>query len=255
MKRRKWIAYPRYIFRKELALSLIRKNVPAGSKFLEVGCASGDFGITLAGMGYRGLMIDFSDEAADETTKNLKEKKVTNVRFENKDLRGIGVEGKFDLVTLFEVLEHIEDDKAFLYKINELLKTGGKLLCSVPSRQKLWGANDVLAGHIRRYEKEDLTKLFEISGFRIIEFFSYGFPWLNMIKYFRDFVARKVLEKQEQGSRVLRTKKSGLNIIAIETPLFGFISNKYFLFLPIHISRLFNRFDLAEGYLCLAHKK
>ena len=93
------------------------------------------------------------------------------------------------------------------------------------------------------------------SGFEVIKFFSYGYPWLNIIKPLRDKAAQKALEKREDKSRISLTKRSGLNIIVIKTPLFRLISNKYTLFLPMQISRLFNNIDLAEGYLCLAVKK
>jgi len=255
MKDRKWIPYPRYIFRKELALSLVKKYVPSRSRFLEIGCASGDFGITLAKRGYTGVMLDFSSEAADQVLRNLEDREVTNVRFENCDLFEIGTEEKFELVTMFEVLEHVERQEEAFKKANDLLNEGGMFLFSVPSKAKLWGASDVLVGHIRRYEKKQLICLLEGSGFRVVRLLSYGFPWLNVIKYFRDRMARKKLRSQERSSRVSLTQKSGLNVIVLKTPLFRFFSNKYFLFLPIHISRLFNRFDLAEGYLCLARKK
>ncbi len=255
MKKQGWVPYPRYIFRKEIALSLIKKNVPRGSRFLEIGCAAGDFGITLSKKGYAGIMIDFSDEASDEVTGKLKKEKAGNVRFENKEFFEIDTAQEFDLITMFEVLEHIEKDEEALRKVNELLKTGGMFLCSVPSRAKLWGANDIFAGHIKRYEKEELIGLMNNSGFEIVSFFSYGFPWLNIIKYFRDHLADKRLKKNKERSRVLLTKKSGLNPTAIKMPLLKFLFNKYLLFFPIKISNLFNKRDLAEGYLCLAKKK
>ncbi len=38
-----WVPYPRYLFRKEIALLLLRRHVPPGAEFLEIGRASGDF--------------------------------------------------------------------------------------------------------------------------------------------------------------------------------------------------------------------
>ena len=234
---------------------MIDRYVPKGSTFLEIGCASGDFGISLAKKGYSGLMIDFSSEASDEVTRNLKEKGITNIRFEKKDFFEIEAEKKFDLITMFEVLEHIKDDRNALKKINSLLKEGGMFLLSVPAEAKLWGPNDILAGHIRRYEKKELISLLNESGFKIVEFFSYGYPWLNIIKYFRDSVADRKLKKKKVKSKILLTKASGLNPTAIKVPLLRLFFNKYFLFLPIKISNLFNNMDLAEGYLCLAKKR
>lgn len=255
MKNEGWVPYPRYIFRKEIALSLIRKYVPRGSRFLEVGCATGDIGITLSKNGYNGLMIDFSDEASREVMRNMEKEKAVDVRFERKDLFQISTDEKFDLITMFEVLEHIKEDKEALKKVNDLLEQGGMFLLSVPAKRKLWGASDIIAGHVRRYDKEELTYLVKQSGFEVIKIFSYGFPWLNIAKYVRDKMAGRALKKGEGGSKTSLTKKSGMNIAAISIPPLEVFFKKYLLFFPMKISSLFNNMDLAEGYICLAKKR
>ena len=253
MRNKGWIPYPRYIFRKEIALSLIKKYVPRGSRFLEIGCAAGDIGITLSKNGYNGLMIDFSEDAANEVIRNLKKEGLTNVRFEKADFLKIKTQKKFDLITMFEVLEHIEEDKEALRKVNDLLNEKGMLLLSVPAKARLWGANDIISGHIKRYEKEELINLLNQTCFEITQFISYGFPWLNMAKYVRDKMAGKRLKKSSDKNKKVLTGKSGLNVSG-RIPLLEIFFNKYFLFLPMRISSLFNNMDLAEGYLCLAKK-
>jgi len=255
MKKKGWVPYPRYIFRKEIALSLIKKYVPAGSRFLEVGCAAGDIGITLSKNGYNGVMIDFSDEAADETAGNLKREKAKNVRFEKKDFFEIATDEKYDLITMFEVLEHIEKGQEAVKKVGGHLSQGGMFLFSVPAKAKLWGASDIIAGHVKRYDKEELIRLVNDAGFEIIKFISYGFPWLNMAKCVRDRMADRALKKGDGKGRIASTEKSGLNPPAISMPSLEIFFNKYFLFLPMKISSLFNNRDWAEGYLCLAKKR
>lgn len=249
---KKWIPYPRYIFRKVLALNLIKKYIPKNSKFLEIGCATGYFGITLSKLGYYGKMIDFSEEAASAVTKNLKTYNITNVYFEQKDIFDFGDREHFDFIIIFEVLEHIKNDKGVLNKLNSLLKQNGFLLLSVPAKEKLWGASDELVGHIRRYNKNDLEKLLNDTGFRILRFYSYGYPFLNIIKIFRDYCADKKLKIKKNKTKIQLSQESGLNIIRI--PFIKYIFNKYTLFPFIQFSRVFNNFDLAEGYLCLTKK-
>ncbi len=255
MKDKGWVPYPRYIFRKEIVLSLIDKYVPKGSRFLEIGCAAGDIGITLSKTGYNGIMIDFSDEAYDQVVKNLKKEQVTNARFEKKDFLKIDTEENFDFVTMFEVLEHIENETQALKKVNDLLRAGGVFLLSVPSKAKLWGADDIIVGHIKRYEKQELIDLLNQEGFEIIKCLSYGFPWLNISKYIRDKLADRGLRNNKENGRVSLTKKSGLTVSALSVSLLEVFFNKFFLFLPMKISSLFNDMDLAEGYICLAKKK
>ena len=57
------IKYPRYIFRKLLSLDLLRQYVPPPAFFIDLGCGAGDFGITLGQRGYRGVLVDSSDDA------------------------------------------------------------------------------------------------------------------------------------------------------------------------------------------------
>ena len=199
-------------------------------------------------------MIDFSDEAGNEAVRNLKKENVKNVQFEKKDFFEINSGEKYDLITMFEVLEHIEEDKDALKKVNGLLNKKGMFLISVPAKAKLWGASDTIVGHIKRYEKEEVINLLNHSGFEVIKIFSYGFPWLNMVKHVRDKMAGRALKKGKGSDKTSLTKKSGLHISG-RIPLLEVFFNKYLLFLPMRISSLFNNMDLAEGYLCLAKKR
>lgn len=75
----------------------------------------------------------------------------------------------YDLVTMFDVLEHIEDDAAAIRAIStKLLKPGGALLLTVPAHQWLWGAHDVINEHFRRYNASQIARLLQNSGLRNI---------------------------------------------------------------------------------------
>lgn len=66
----------------------------------------------------------------------------------------------FAAVVAFEVLEHIEGDDHLLREIVRVLRTGGRLVMSVPIRESMWTTLDDACGHVRRYEPEALfTKL------------------------------------------------------------------------------------------------
>jgi cyclopropane fatty-acyl-phospholipid synthase-like methyltransferase len=249
-----WVPYPRYIFRKEIALSLINRHVPKGSRFLEIGCASGDMGISLAKLGYEGKMIDFSEEAAGEVLRSLQREQIVSVRFENRDLMGLDDREHFDLVTMFEVLEHIEEDKRAVEKARRLLKDEGVFLFSVPAKRRLWGASDVIAGHFRRYDRTDVIRLMAESGFAIVRLIAYGFPWINVAKHVRDKLAAKALAQSATVDKALLTRKSGLNIESLKSPRLECLFHRRLLLPLIKISCLFNNADLAEGYLCLARK-
>lgn len=67
--------------------------------------------------------------------------------------------GVFDGVFLFDVLEHLEDDRAALSAAGRILKPGGVLVCTVPAYQWLWSAHDEALGHRRRYTVGGLMQI------------------------------------------------------------------------------------------------
>lgn len=79
----------------------------------------------------------------------------------------------------FDVVEHIEDDEAFLTSIRRLLIRGGRFYCTVPAIKACWSHEDIHAGHYRRYSKQSLTRVIQSAGFEI-EFVSSFFSWLTL---------------------------------------------------------------------------
>jgi len=66
----------------------------------------------------------------------------------------------FDVVLALDVLEHLDDDAAGLREGARLLKDAGFLLVTVPAFQSLWGGQDVVSHHRRRYTKQTLYQAF-----------------------------------------------------------------------------------------------
>ena len=71
------------------------------------------------------------------------------------------------LVTALDVLEHLDDDAACLAECRRVLRPEGGLLISVPALQTLWGRQDVLSEHRRRYGSRQLRERVTAAGFRI----------------------------------------------------------------------------------------
>lgn len=85
---------------------------------------------------------------------------------------------------LFDVIEHIEDDHAFLEEMRQLLVPGGRLYATVPAHAALWSEEDAKAGHFRRYTRRSLSELFKATGFEI-EFLTYFFAILPLPIFLR----------------------------------------------------------------------
>lgn len=136
---------------------------------------------TLAERGFSGLGVDLSEVAvrmASETLAGL-EDRVQIVLAGAEDGTG-----PYDCVVCFEVLEHIRDDQAALRRWRALLRSGGRLLLSVPAGPRRWGPSDEVVGHYRRYSRAGLHELLDRTGFRVEHLWCYGFPVANLSQYF-----------------------------------------------------------------------
>lgn len=100
-------------------------------------------------------------------------------------------EASFDLVCAFEVLEHLEDDRAALDGWCRRVRPGGALLLSVPANPHRYGPWDELVGHIRRYRPEGLRQLLVEVGLTAPRTLTFGFPLGYALETARDAVARR----------------------------------------------------------------
>src|SRR5262249_54945078 len=95
-------------------------------------------------------------------------------------------EGGYDLVTLFDVLEHLDDDSEALGKAKSLLGDGGKLVVTVPAHRFLWSPHDVINQHRRRYRRSELRLRVREAGLRLDRmtyFNSYLFPAVYFARF------------------------------------------------------------------------
>jgi SAM-dependent methyltransferase len=85
--------------------------------------------------------------------------------------------GSLDLVTAFDCIEHLDDDRAALSSFHAALAPGGRVFLSVPAWQFLYAENDRVAMHKRRYRRSGLARLLRECGFEV-ERSSYVNAWL-----------------------------------------------------------------------------
>jgi trans-aconitate methyltransferase len=77
--------------------------------------------------------------------------------------------GLFDVVTLLDVLEHVEDDASLLSELVASIAPGGYLLTSVPTWPSLFSSHDVMLKHFRRYVPRELTALLDQAGLVVLQ--------------------------------------------------------------------------------------
>jgi SAM-dependent methyltransferase len=115
-------------------------------------------------------------------------------------------DARFDLLLLFDVLEHVEAESDFLQSVKFHLAESGILLVNVPAHRFFYSDYDRAAGHVRRYSVNHLAKLAEGNGFKIRALSYWGLPLVPLI------LARKAMSmRRTDGKAGFDTRGSTIN--------------------------------------------
>lgn len=162
-----WFVGRRRLFAAEIA----RLGLPADADVLDVGTSTGTNLRMLREQGYRNVAgLDSSAEAA----RWCMQKGLGNVR--QGDVCALPYsDSTFDLVLATDVIEHVERDDIAVQELQRVLKPGGYALITVPAFQCLWGLQDEVAHHKRRYRMRPLLRLIEASGLGRVHSYHFNF--------------------------------------------------------------------------------
>ncbi len=156
-----------YWFRARNALLAwaMRKYFHAARTFLEIGCGTG---FVLAGIAR--AMPQLSVHASEVSSSGLPfaAQRVPQAALLQMDARAIPFVGHFDVIGLFDVIEHIEEDVAVLAQAHRAVSPGGGLIVTVPQHRFLWSQYDEHAHHVRRYSARELHDKVLQAGFRVV---------------------------------------------------------------------------------------
>ncbi|MBI2443473.1 MAG: class I SAM-dependent methyltransferase [Candidatus Levybacteria bacterium] len=131
-------------------------------RLLDIGCGTGGNMQSFAKFG-KTYGVDISKEAI----RFCKQRKLTRVRLGSAHKTRYA-SSSFDVITMLDVLEHV-DDKKTLREVRRLLRPGGLLILTVPAHKMLWSRWDEALHHKRRYEKKELYNLLASSQFRVLK--------------------------------------------------------------------------------------
>lgn len=144
--RRKWIR------------DKIQKFALPPASVLEVGCGSGNVSSFLAHHRYDVTGCEYYRNALEMAWPNFKKMQGSAEQLPFDD-------SSFDVVGLFDVIEHFEDDTLPLNESVRVLKKDGIIVITVPARVELWSFIDEISLHKRRYTKSTLCNI--LTGAKI----------------------------------------------------------------------------------------
>lgn len=138
------------------------KNFCPDKTFFDIGGGNGFVAKGLEKAGIKSVLVEPGAKGA----QNAKRRGLKNIicsTLEDADFKSSSI----PVAGLFDVVEHIEDDVAFLSNIHKVIEPGGFVFITVPAYQMLWSVDDEYAGHFRRYTTASLGKKLKKIGFKM----------------------------------------------------------------------------------------
>ncbi len=178
---------------------ILSKFLPyTGSTLLEIGTGQGNFKKYLEEKVKTYVSLDIDDKVIERARLRDPQRIYEVADISSPDILKLRDKYKFDAVICVNVLEHVPDHKAGLINMMELLNPGGHLLLFVPSFMHLYNDLDKLAGHLRRYKKNQIKELLGNSpNYEIVinEYFNpvgaFGW-WVNKFKTHKNINSKNV---------------------------------------------------------------
>lgn len=137
---------------------------------LDIGCGVGDFLHAMESKGWKTTGIEPSEEA-----KAIAKKRTKALLYKPEEIEKLP-DAQFDLITMWHVLEHVDDLKSEISQLQRLLKKGGRLVLALPNfksydaqyYKEKWAAYDV-PRHLNHFCKTSIANIFNNSDLTLKE--------------------------------------------------------------------------------------
>ena len=196
-------------------LDALSPPLSPGARILDVGCGTGANGPVLAARGRFVVGLDASPIPLGLVGRGH------HVRLRGDALCLPFADQSFDLVVALDVLEHLADDRAAARELRRVLRPDGTLVVFVPALRLLWGLQDDVSHHRRRYGRNELREVLELAGLEVMRLTFFNtilFPPILAARLaMRVFRPTKLRSENEIGGPLANTVLGGL--FALEAPL------------------------------------
>jgi SAM-dependent methyltransferase len=220
--------------RKLLKLLFSSANIQKDSLVIDIGCGVGSNLSLFQLMCSKLIGID-----SEIYSLYLAKKHLSAVPLVNGDLMRLPFKANsFDLIVASDILEHLNEDTNGIKEIHRTLKRGGKAIFTVPAFGFLWGMQDIVGMHKRRYSKKEFTRKIEREGFEIVRS-----SYFNFILFFPILIARRLIH-------LLGLKIESEN--EINSPCINFFLKTIFSVEP-HMLKYFS-FPFGVSIFCITKK-
>lgn len=188
--------------RNRIIAALVRRLTSSYSenyRVLEVGCGTGNVLRVLSQICPNGSVIGM-----DLFAEGLKyAQNRTPAVLVQGDMHQPPFTQQFDVIGLFDVLEHLPDDRQVLSDLKGMLREDGVLLLTVPAHPALWSYFDEASHHCRRYGIDDLRHKLVEAGYDVDYISQYMMSIFPLVWIGRHlFTLRRRMSKARAGSSV-----------------------------------------------------
>ena len=159
-------------------VKLINSFDETNKTILDIGSGTGDFLLACKNNDWQIIGIEPNEKARSLTISKLQK---TNYKVYKsiEDLKSSSqktTQQRFDVITMWHVLEHVPNLREYITNLKQLLKPKGILIVAVPNYKsydaayykEFWAAYDV-PRHLWHFSKKSIKKLFEIENMKVID--------------------------------------------------------------------------------------
>jgi SAM-dependent methyltransferase len=223
-----------FVVRRKLLKSILSSiNIQKNTITLDIGCGTGSNLKALVSAGLDVIGLDQSLYALTLVKEKGDYSLITG------DINRLPLKTKsIGLIIAMDILEHLDDDSSGIIESFRVLSDGGILIVTVPAFKFLWGIQDIVTGHKRRYSRREIMNKLKAAGFDILKS-----SYFNFFLFFPILIARRII--QLLGLKIRSENE-------VNSPSLNFIFKAVFSLEP-YLLKYFS-FPIGVSILCIARK-